>query len=183
MSFWSKIRGTYETLFQIGKAGPQLKNNGGIIEHRNAADSAYVITRGLDPVGNNDLVTLSYFNANNAAALDLALVKMPLAFATKVSTATIPNNAIIRFAIIDVTTAYDGTTPTFAIKRTGDATVAPAAAGDTDLTTVGTYEVPQILSWGATGLGTVTATFASGGGVTVGVSTLYIAYATPTDIS
>lgn len=182
MSFYSKIRGTFETLFQIGKGGPQLKANGAVIEHRNSADSAFVITRALDPVAANDLVTLGYFNANNAAALDLAYVKMPLGFATKVSTTAIPNNAIIRHAIIDVTTAYDGTTPTFAVKRTGDAATAPLAAGDTDLTIIGTYEVPLVLTWGSTGAGTVTATFA-GTGQTVGVATLYIAYATPTDIS
>lgn len=182
MSFFSKIRGTFEALFQIGKGGPQLKNNAGVIEARNAADAAFAIVRGLDPVAANDLLTLSYFNAHNAGAAGLELIKMPLAHATKVSTATIPDNSIIVFAIIDVTTIYDGTTPTFTVKRTGDATVIPIDTGDSDLTIQNTYQVPQVKSWGTTGAGTVTATFA-GAGNTVGAGVLYIAYATPIDIS
>jgi hypothetical protein len=182
MSFFSKVRGTFETLFQIGKGGPQIKNNGGVIENRNSADAAFVIARALDPVGNNDLVTLGYFNAHNEGAAGLEIIKMPLAHATKVSTATIPDNSIISWAIIDVTTIYDGTTPTFTVKRTGDATVVPIDVGDSDLTAIGTYEVPEVKSWGSTGAGTVTATFA-GAGNTVGASVLYIAYSTPIDIS
>lgn len=41
MSVLSKLLGTFQTTFQIGKAGPKVKNNGGVIEARNAADSAY----------------------------------------------------------------------------------------------------------------------------------------------
>lgn len=60
MSLWSKIRGTVETIFQIGLGGPQIKNNSGVVEARNAADSAYAIVRGATPVGNNDLATKTY---------------------------------------------------------------------------------------------------------------------------
>jgi len=65
VSLWAKVRGTIETLFQLGLGGPQLKNNVGVIEHRNAGDSAYVIARGADPAeGLNDLVTLGYILGN-----------------------------------------------------------------------------------------------------------------------
>lgn len=37
--------------------GPQLKHNAGTLEVRNSTDTGYVITRGSDPVGNNDFVT------------------------------------------------------------------------------------------------------------------------------
>lgn len=69
MSLWSKIRGTVETLFQIGLNGPQFKQNLGppvAIEHRDSADSGFVISRGSDPstgVGSsadNDHVTKHY---------------------------------------------------------------------------------------------------------------------------
>lgn len=60
MSLWSKIRGTIETIFQIGLGGPQLKNNAGAIEGRNAADNAFAIMRGATPVGDSDLVTKQY---------------------------------------------------------------------------------------------------------------------------
>jgi hypothetical protein len=60
MSLFSKLRGTIETLFQLGLNGPQWKNNGGNIEARNSTDSALVIVRGLTPAGNTDLVTKLY---------------------------------------------------------------------------------------------------------------------------
>ena len=181
MGFFSKIRGTFETLFQIGKGGPQVKNNAGVVEMRDPADAAFVITRGLAPVAANDYVTKGHFDANNDAATGVTVVRMPLAIATKVSTGTVPDNAEIVDAWIQVTTAYDAGA-LFDIKRTGDAGVAPMGTGDSDLATVGTYHVPQDrVNWGSTGLGTVTATLTNI--PTVGVAELFIAYVTPTDIS
>lgn len=60
MSLLSKIRGTIETIFQIGLGGPQLKNNAGVVEARNSADSGFAIVRGALPIGDNDLVTKTY---------------------------------------------------------------------------------------------------------------------------
>jgi len=60
MSLWSKVRGTIESVFQLGLAGPQLKNNSGVIEARNVNDSAFVIVRGNSPVADNDLTTKQY---------------------------------------------------------------------------------------------------------------------------
>jgi hypothetical protein len=57
MSFYSKIRGTVETLFQLGLDGPQLKSNANTIEHRNSTDAAFVRTRAADPTGYDDLAT------------------------------------------------------------------------------------------------------------------------------
>lgn len=58
MSLWSKIRGTAETIFQLGLGGPQIKNNAGALEGRNAADVAFAILRTADPVGLDDAVNL-----------------------------------------------------------------------------------------------------------------------------
>jgi hypothetical protein len=60
MSLWSKIRGTIETAFQLGLGGPQLKNNAGAIEARNAGDSAFAVVRGGAAVADNDLTTKQY---------------------------------------------------------------------------------------------------------------------------
>lgn len=57
MSFFAKLRGTIETIFQIGLGGPNIKANAGAVEMRNAADAGFAITRGADPVGANDYVT------------------------------------------------------------------------------------------------------------------------------
>jgi hypothetical protein len=180
MPFFSKLRGTFETLFQLGKGGPNLKNNAGIIEHRNNADAAFVIARALDPVAANDLVTLGYFNANNAAAQGVNVAKMPLLLATKVSTAAIPNSATVVATFLDITTAYDAGA-TWLIRRTGDAGKVLHGVADNDAAVIGTYDVPQALDWGVTGAGTVTATLA--GVPTVGAAMIYIFYTTPTDIS
>lgn len=60
---FKKIRGIVGNLFQFGNGdGPNLKNNSNIIEARNAADDAFVLTRGaLIPSSGetvNDLVAL-----------------------------------------------------------------------------------------------------------------------------
>lgn len=60
MSFLSKIRGTIESLFQLGLGGPQLKANGAAIEARNAADAAFAVVRVATPVANEDAATKLY---------------------------------------------------------------------------------------------------------------------------
>jgi hypothetical protein len=179
MAWWEKITGTISSYFQIGLQGPRVKNNAGNIDARNAGDTAYVNVRGLDPVANNDFVTLEYFNAHNEGAAGLEYVTLTLAQATVVSTGTIPGGSVIRDAFINVTTPYNGTTPTFAITiTTGGATV--MATTDSDLTTNGQYDVPQVTSVGSTS--TITATFA-GAGVSAGAALLYIGYMTPISIN
>ena len=182
MSFFSKIRGTFETIFSIGKANRvQLKNSAGVLEIRDAADAAVLITRGLAPVGDDDYVTKKHFDDNNSAATGLTLVEMPLLLATKVSTSTIPDSSTIEYAYIRIETAYDAAA-LWKIQRTGDATVEPVADGDNDASVIGTYHVPQDdTNWGVTGAGTVNAVLTNS--PTVGAATLVIAYSMPNDIS
>lgn len=61
MSLYRKIRGTIESLFQIGLGGPQLKNSSGAIEARNSADSAYAVFRVGTPAGADDANRLGDF--------------------------------------------------------------------------------------------------------------------------
>jgi hypothetical protein len=60
MAVFSKIRGTIETIFQLGLTGPNLKANAGVVEARNSGDSAFALVRGATPVGNNDLATRAF---------------------------------------------------------------------------------------------------------------------------
>lgn len=85
MSFFDKVRGTFETLFQLGKAGPQLKNNAGAIEARNAADSAYVNARGADPAIADDLVTKRYGDANYGGGGTSLINTVPVSTTTTVA--------------------------------------------------------------------------------------------------
>jgi hypothetical protein len=68
MSRWEKIKGTIETAWQIGLAGPLWKANAGNLDGRNAADAAFVNVRGLDPAIADDLVTKRYGDANYGGA-------------------------------------------------------------------------------------------------------------------
>lgn len=45
---------------ELGKRGPRIKDNSGVIEHKNQADDGFVIVRGDHPVDDNDLVTKRY---------------------------------------------------------------------------------------------------------------------------
>ena len=91
---FSKIRGTVETLFQLGLGGPQLKNNTGVFEARNSADAAFVIVRGDTPVGVNDLTTKQYVDGATAGTNDLFLVAEP----------TTPNNTYTNTIVAGVVT-------------------------------------------------------------------------------
>lgn len=52
-----KIRGIMGSIFQIGgHSGPNIKNNSGVIEARNAGDSAFVLMRGLGIPSSGDTV-------------------------------------------------------------------------------------------------------------------------------
>ena len=181
MSFFSKLRGTMESIFQIGKAGPNIKNNSGVVEIRDTNDSAFAILRASgSPVGDNDLITKLYFENNNAAANGVTMAKMPLSTSSKTSTTVLPDNAIIRDCWLDIETAYDGGT-TIKIERDGDATVVLMDTNDNNPVKVNTYHVPQVQDWGSTGNGFLKATVT--GTPAAGAATIYVAYSTPTDIS
>lgn len=68
MPLYQKIRGVIGSLFQVGSTdatpGPNLKNNGGVLDVRDSGDAAYVNVRGADPVIADDLVTKRYGDAN-----------------------------------------------------------------------------------------------------------------------
>jgi hypothetical protein len=113
-------------------------------------------------------------------AAGLTVVRMPLALVTKISSLTIPNGAIVSWAVLVVTTPYSVGT-TWAVTRTGDGTKILMAAADSDPEVADAYQVPQALDWGAVGAGTVTATVA--GAPAAGAAILYIAYSLTLDIS
>lgn len=61
---FKRLLGTVANFFRIGLNGPQLKNNGGVLETRSADDSTYAILRAAAPSGNDDLVTKAYGDTN-----------------------------------------------------------------------------------------------------------------------
>lgn len=51
---WKKLRGITGSIFQLGIAGPNLKNSSGVIEAKNAADNAYANMRVGDLIISDD---------------------------------------------------------------------------------------------------------------------------------
>jgi len=74
MSWFSKLRGTIESVFQLGLGGPQLKNNSAVIECRNSDDSGFAIMRTNNPVNSHDAVTQLYMSNAVAADENFALI-------------------------------------------------------------------------------------------------------------
>jgi hypothetical protein len=123
MTLYTKIRGTSETLFQIGLSGPQIKNNSSAVEARNSTDAAFVIGRGLDPVGDDDWTTKRFVEG--------ALSTSRIAFAPgtrNVSIYTVPaplglGRFILTRCIVRISTALVGTgNVTFSIGSTSGGT-------------------------------------------------------------
>lgn len=57
------------TNVEIGKRGPRIKDSSGVIEHRNQADSDFVVVRGAHPVDDNDFVTKRYLETRSGASV------------------------------------------------------------------------------------------------------------------
>lgn len=74
---FKRILGIVGNVLQIGgPSGPQLSNNSGVIENRNASGSAFNIMRGADPASSNDFVTLAYGNANYGSGSPTVVVEL-----------------------------------------------------------------------------------------------------------
>lgn len=63
MAVTINARGTSNQQFQIGKKGPVIKNNGGVLEFKNADDSAFIEIKGGTGVNGDSLVTRDYVDS------------------------------------------------------------------------------------------------------------------------
>jgi hypothetical protein len=164
MSLWSKIRGTIETAFQLGLGGPNLKNNAGAIEARNAGDSAFAVVRGALPVGDNDLVTKTY--ADTLATRSIVTAQISGAVA-------LPANTGVEHFIVVSTTGGTGTIGQLYWddgSGVGTVQVIPATSGSMILVTVvltgGTvsFKADTLYMWDATAVAWVPASGAGASG-------------------
>lgn len=172
MSLFSKIRGTIETLFQLGLGGPNLKNNLGAVEVRNAADTTFAITRGADPVGPNDYVTKQSLTGLPGVA---NIIRYAIGTgATQDSTTSIPANAVVLNCMLDITTPYSALA-TISIGQPGNTTLLQLTT-DNLPQQAGIYQVMQDTDWGAAPL-VVRATV--GGAPAAGAGFVVVEYAVP----
>jgi len=143
MAFFSKIRGTFESLFQIGgTAGGQVKNVAGpILEARNAADAAYIIMRGGDALGDDDLLNRRTGDLRYGAN-GVSMIRIPIALVTVASVAAIPAGAIVLRSRVTITTPYSGGT-LIDVGDTGGTADLYFDQADNDPQTANIYETPQ----------------------------------------
>jgi hypothetical protein len=146
MSVWAKIRGTIEAVFQLGLGGPNLNNNGGIIEAKNAALSSFAIVRGATPVGANDLATKAYVDSGGASGA-VQEIRFAIGTATVSSATQIPANAQISECQVEITTPYSGGS-TISVGQTGAVTLFQLTS-DNLPTANGIYSVDQDTAQGA----------------------------------
>jgi len=148
MALWSKIRGTIETIFQIGLNGPQVKANGAAVEMRDATDAAFVITRGLDPVAANDYATKNYVDSGTLGG-SIREVRFAIGTgASQNSATTVPASVQVISAEVQITTPYSAGA-TIAVGQTGSTSL---LMGTTDSSPqgAGRYVSDLDQAWGAT---------------------------------
>lgn len=71
MSVLSKLAGTFQTAFQLGKAGPKIKGNAGVVEAKNAADSAYADFKAAQVQGTTALLNGNILLEEDAGQLSV----------------------------------------------------------------------------------------------------------------
>ena len=99
MKLWKKIRGTIEDIFQIGlNGGINLKNVGGVLEIKNEGDSALVVIRSAQPVGDNDVATKKFVETINGFNIVVEQANTSVA---------IPTNTVVKRNLV-VTTGGNG---------------------------------------------------------------------------
>src|SRR5258708_2534310 len=104
MSLFSRLAGIIGNIFQIDvtNAGPKLKNTSGNLDVRNSADAAYTNVRVADPVIAADAATKAYVDSQIDAGA-VREIRFDVGIAATTSSATsIPANAIITEALLDV---------------------------------------------------------------------------------
>jgi len=98
MSIFKKIRGTLETIWQLGLGGPNIKNNSGVVEMKNSDDSALAVIRFATPVADTDGVNKIYADS----------LEKPLIVGEQANcSAALPNNTGARGWVV-VSTAGTG---------------------------------------------------------------------------
>ncbi len=194
MSLFSKIRGTIETLFQIGLQGPQLKkSSGSALDVRDNADGAYAVVRVATPVGGQDATTRAYTDAGDVASVatseaytDTAVagisvagvvreIRFPIALGATTSSATsIPANAIVNYVAVKIGTQYSAGA-TVSVGQTGSLALLMATTDSLPQST-DMFEVSCDVPWGAGAL-PVVATIA--GAPAAGAGFVIVRYTVP----
>lgn len=111
---------------EVTKGGPLIRNNAGVLENRNNADSAFSIMRGAPAVGNDDFVTLAQIGGGGATGATFTdsgvALEFTLADATQVS------QVVANVSVRGTTGAISGELTTYqVICGSNGASISPAS--------------------------------------------------------
>jgi len=167
----SFLRTLLGVIWRFGKGGPQVKNNAGVLENRDATDSDFAIMRGKDPVANNDFATKGWVGTPGSPNGSKWVAHPITTTASTDSTKLIPaNSKILRRGIL-VETPYDNGA-TLQLGYTGTLN-AIFDTGDSDLSVAGLWQAEDYSDWNGTAI-KLTATIANS--PTVGAGTCLVEY-------
>jgi len=185
MAYREKLRGTSETIYQIGIKGHQWKYGDSDtvgatgLEARDKDDAAYCRVRGADPVDNQDLITLSYFNTNNSVATNIVCATITVGTSSLTTVGSIPDAARIVDVRLIVDTPYSAG-GTVAAALTGSTSLMASGDNDAEDAAGEIFSVPQDT---AVSGGAKTVDITVGGTPGAGASRVQVYYVTPTDIT
>jgi type IV secretory pathway VirJ component len=149
--------GTLRDYFRIGKAGPRLKNNAGVLEVRNSGDSAdanakvaAIVISGGTPTAGKVLTAVdvngnTQWSSPSSVASRVQRETFTQATASPLTIYTPQNGEIIEKVVIEITTAAAGGSPTLAVGRSGQ-TAEYMATSENNVNEVGVYEVTPMIS-------------------------------------
>jgi hypothetical protein len=167
--FFSKIKGLLTTTLRVGTATSQY------IEFLNNDNSDYAIVRGKDPVGNNDFVTLGYYNANEGSNLQVVKVAvLESGGTTQTSTFQIPANSVVFRTVVAITAPFTEVGQTIEVGYTGQISKL-VNNSDVDVTLAWQNDFPALVTWNATAI-EVTVTLATSAAGT-GTAEVYVFFA------
>lgn len=185
---FNKVRGWIGSIFSLGIDGPEIAVNGAaveILEPGEVAGGDYALLRADEnAVAVNDVLTKGRGDVLYATAVStghMRTIEIPIGFGdagtTQSSTAIPPTTAKVVSVKIRVDTVFDGTTPTVTVGGATTGAAAFAATTDSNLETLGTYELPQYTELAAAEV--VGAVLSAMAGATQGVAVILIAYTVP----
>ena len=168
-NFFAKIKGLLTTTLRVGDATNQY------IEFKTNDDSDFAIVRGKDPVGNNDFVTLGYYNANEGSNLQVVKVAvLEAGGTTQTSTFQIPLNSVIIRTVVAITAPFTEAAQTIQVGYTGSLNKL-VGTSDVDVTLAWQNDFPALVEWSASAI-EVTVTLASSAAGT-GTAEVYVFFA------
>lgn len=104
---FSDARGTYNPSFQLGRGGPLLKGEGGVVKARSAGDDALARVQVADPVALEDAVNRKWAQDNLTAPTGMVrTIAVTLNEGTATSATTVPQNARVLGVKVNVSVPF-----------------------------------------------------------------------------